>query len=114
MKTYRDFLCSLQEKSLSHDQIESLMNRAMDSVRDIIRNKKRDPSERKQGREVIKWIQDVQKTWNRDESLHPNTVNGLMRIVVGTQSSNPKGWGYRTFGWKTKGDGSVPKNYRYQ
>ena len=115
MKTYRDFVSSLlHEKSLSPSDIESLMDRAKDSVRDIIQNKNRDPSERKQGREVLQWIQGVQRTWTRKKSLHPNAINGLMRIVAGTSSSNPKGWGYRTKGWKTKGDGSVPNNYRNQ
>ena len=115
MKTYRDFVSSLlHEKSLSPSDIESLMNRAKDSVRDIIQDKNRNPSERKQGREVLKWIQGVQRTWTREKSLHPNAINGLMRIVAGTSSSNPKGWGFRTSGWKTKGDGNVPNNYRNQ
>ena len=115
MKTYRDFLSSLlHEKSLSPSDIESLMNRAKDSVRDIIQDKNRNPSERKQGREVLQWIQGVQRTWTREKSLHPNAINGLMRIVAGTSSSNPKGWGFRTSGWKTKGDGTVPNNYRNQ
>ena len=90
------------------------MDRAKDSVRDIIQNKNRDPSERKQGREVLRWIQGVQRTWTREKSLHTNAINGLMRIVAGTSSSNPKGWGFRTSGWKTKGDGRVPNNYRNQ
>ena len=115
MKTYRDFVSSLlHEKSLSPSDIESLMDRAKDSVRDIIQNKNRDPSERKQGREVLRWIQGVQRTWTREKSLHPNAINGLMRIVAGTSSSNPKGWGFRTSGWKTKGDGNVPNNYSNQ
>ena len=92
MKTYRDFVSSLlHEKSLSPSDIDSLINRAKDSVRDIIQNKNREPSERKQGREVLRWIQGVQRTWTRNKSLHPNAINGLMRIVAGTSSSNPKG-----------------------
>ena len=115
MKTYRDFVSSLlHEKSLSPSDIDSLINRAKDSVRDIIQNKNRDPSERKQGREVLQWIQGVQRTWTREKSLHPNAINGLMRIVAGTSSSNPKGWGFRTSGWKTKEVGTVPNNYRNQ
>ena len=63
MKTYRDFVSSLlHEKSLSPSDIDSLINRAKDSVRNIIQNKNRDPSERKQGREVLRWIQGVQRT----------------------------------------------------
>ena len=115
MKTYRDFVSSLlHEKSLSPSDIDSLINRAKDSVRDIIQNKNRDPSERKQGREVLQWIQGVQRTWTRKKSLHPNAISGLMRIVAGTSSSNPKGWGFRTSGWKTKGDGRVPNIYKNQ
>ena len=91
MKTYRDFVSSLlHEKSLSPSDIDSLINRAKDSVRDIIQNKNRDPSDRKQGREVLQWIQGVQRTWTRKKSLHPNAINGLMRIVAGTSSSNLK------------------------
>ena len=115
MKTYRDFVSSLlHEKSLSPSDIDSLINRARDSVRNIIQNKNRDPSERKQGREVLQWIQGVQRTWTRKKSLHPNAINGLMRIVAGTSSSNPKGWSFRTSGWNTKGDGRVPNNYKNQ
>ena len=113
MRTYRDFVSSLlHEKSLSPSDIDSLINRAKDSVRNIIQNKNRDPSERKQGREVLQWIQGVQRTWTR-KSLFINAINGLMRIVAGTSSSNPK-WGFRTSGWKTKGDGRVPNIYKNQ
>ena len=35
-------------------------------------------------------------------------------LTSGTSSLNPKGWGVRTSGWKTKGDGRVPNNYRNQ
>ena len=51
-------------------------------------------------------------TWERKTSLHPNTVNGLMRIVSGTSSDNPDGWGWKTKGWGKRGDGVVPKDYR--
>ena len=115
MKTFRDFVSSLlHEKSLSPSDIDALINRAKDSVRDIIQNKNRDPSERKKGREVLQWIHGVQRTWTREKSLHPNAIYGLMRIIAGTSSSNHKGWDFRTSGWKTKGDGNVPNNYRNQ
>ena len=112
-KSFGQFLEQLiLEKPLTDLEIEDLIDRSEESVRKIIRDTKRDESEREQGKEVLSWIQDVRDTWERKNSLHPNTVNGLMRIVSGTSSDNPDGWGWKTKGWGKRGDGVVPKDYR--
>ena len=95
----------LQEKTLSDSEIENLIDKSEKGVQRVIGDTDRDEDERKQGREVLKWIQGVRKTWDKEGSLHPNVVNSLMRTVTGVQSGR---YGYMV----RKGSKKVPKDYR--
>jgi len=99
------------EKTLNDDEVSALIAKAHRGATAIKTDGERSKEEREQAADVLDWIKDVAKTWKREKSLHPNTVTALMRVVAGTQSSNPAGWGFRTIGWKSRGDGKVPADF---
>jgi len=100
------------EKYLDAAEISQLINKAISSVGKIIKDKGRDKKERDTARSVMDWVKRVKKTYTKTGSLHPNTISALMKTVSGTSSQNQKGWGFRTKGWKSKGDGKVPGDFR--
>ena len=102
----------LFERTLNNDEIESLIDKARESALAIKNDKKRDKEERVQAKEVLDFIDDVEDIWDKKKSLHPAQVVSLMRIVSGTSSSNPAGGGWKTRGWKQRGDGKVPQDFR--
>ena len=102
----------LFEKTLNNDEIEALIDKGRESALAIKKDKKRDKEEREQAKEVLDFISDVEGIWDKKKSLHPSQVVSLMRIVSGTSSSNPKGWGFRTVGWKSSPDGVVPQDFK--
>ena len=102
----------LFERTLDDDEIENLIDKARQSALAIKKDKKRDKEEREQAKEVLDFIDDVERIWDEKKSLHPSQVVSLMRIVSGTSSSNPAGWGYRTLGFKSSPDGKVPQDFR--
>ena len=102
----------LFERTLDDDEIENLIDKARESALAIKKDKKRDKEERKQAKELLDFIDDVEGIWNEKKSLHPAQVVSLMKIVAGTSSSNPAGWGYRTLGFKSSPDGKVPQDFR--
>lgn len=102
----------LYEEALSDDEVNDLIAKAREGAVEIRKSKKHSEEDKEEAKEVVKWIDGVKRTWRTKKSLHPNTITALMRIVAGTQSSNPSGWGYRTIGWKSKGDGKVPADFR--
>ena len=102
----------LYEKSLSGAEIEDLISSARKAAQKIKNDRKRPEAERNDAEDVLDFIKDIKDVWDRKNNLHPNQVNALMRIVAGVSSANPKGWGFRTKGWKSSPDGKVPSNYR--
>ena len=102
----------LFEKTLDDDEIESLIDKARESALAIKKDKKREKEEREQAKEVLDFVSDVERIWDKNKSLHPAQVVSLMKIVAGTSSTNPAGWGWKTSGWKQKGDGKVPQDFR--
>jgi len=88
----------LFERTLDDDEIESLIDKARESALAIKNDKKRNKEEREQAKEVLDFIDDVEDIWDKKKSLHPSQVVSLMRIVSGTSSSNPAGWGWKTSG----------------
>ena len=102
----------IYEDSLDDKEVSDLIRKALSSAKKISNDKSRKKSEIKQAKDVMNWIFDVQKTWRKEKSLHPNSILGLMRVLAGTQSTNPKGWGYRTKGFQSSPDGKVPADFR--
>jgi len=100
------------ERTLDDDEIENLIDKARQSALAIKKDKKRDKEEREQAKEVLDFIDDVEGIWDKKKSLHPSQVVSLMKIVAGTSSSNPAGWGWKTKGFKKSPDGKVPQDFR--
>ena len=101
----------LFEKTLNNDEIEALIDKARESALAIQNDKKRNKEERKQAQEVLDFVDDVEGIWDEKKSLHPSQVVSLMKIVAGTSSSNPAGWGWKTKGFSGSPSGKVPKDF---
>ena len=101
----------LFEKTLDDDEIESLIDKARESALAIKKDKKREKEEREQAKEVLDFIDDVEGIWDKKKSLHPSQVVSLMKIVAGTSSTNPAGWGWKTKGFSGSPSGKVPQDF---
>ena len=93
---------SVQEKSLSDAEIEGLLDKGKEVATAISKDSKKSEEERATAEDVLDWIQDVRKTWNKDNSLHPNAVTKLMKITAIRQGK----WGY------INSRGKIPSNFR--
>ena len=92
----------VQEKSLSDAEIEDLLDTGKKVANAIARDSKKSEEERNTAMDVLDWIKDVRRTWNKDNSLHPNAVTKLMKITAIRQGK---------WGWSVPG-GKVPKDFR--
>ena len=92
----------IREKSLTPDEIVDLMDKGEEVANAISKDSKKDPEERETARDVLDWIRDVRKTWNKNNSLHPNAVTKLMKITAIRQGK---------WGWSVPG-GKVPRDFR--
>ena len=99
------------ERTLDDDEIENLIDKARHSALAIKKDKKRDKEEREQAKEVLDFIDDVEGIWDEKKSLHPSQVVSLMKIVAGTSSTNPAGWGWKTKGFSGSPSGKVPQDF---
>ena len=97
----------LFERTLDDDEIEALIDKARASALAIKKDKKRE-----QAKEVLDFIDDVEDIWDKKKSLHPAQVVSLMKIVAGTSSTNPAGWGWKTKGFSGSPSGKVPQDFR--
>ena len=93
---------SVQEKSLSDAEIKDLIDKGKEVTAAIARDSKKSEEERKTAKDVLNWIRDVRKTWNKNNSLHPNAVTKLMKITAIRQGK---------WGWSVPG-GKVPKDFQ--
>ena len=92
----------IHEKSLSNSEIEDLMDKEEEVSDAIANDSKKSEEERKTAKDVLSWIRDVRKTWNKENSLHPNAVTKLMKITAIRQGK---------WGWSVPG-GKVPQDFR--
>ena len=92
----------VQEKSLSDAEIEDLLDKGKEVATAISKDTKKSEEERDTAKDVLGWIRDVRKTWNKDNSLHPNAVTKLMKITAIRQGK---------WGWSVPG-GKVPQDFR--
>ena len=72
----------VQEKSLSDAEIEDLLDKGKEVATSISKDTKKSDEKRETAKDVLGWIIDVRKTWNKDNSLHPNAVTKLMKITA--------------------------------
>ena len=103
MKVFSEFMATLTEKGLSNKELEDLIVRARRAAQSVVDDDEKSSEEKSRAEEVIDWIADVEQTLSDDGKLHPNAVNGLMRIVTGVGSGR--------YGRNVKPDGSVPSDY---
>ena len=92
----------VQEKSLSDAEIEDLLDKGKEVATSISKDTKKSEEERNTAKDVLGWIRDVRKTWNKDNSLHPNAVTKLMKITAIRQGK----WGY------INNRGKIPSDFR--
>ena len=92
----------VQEKSLSDAEIEDLLDKGKEVATSISKDTKKSEEERNTAKDVLGWIKDVRKTWNKDNSLHPNAVTKLMKITAIRQGK----WGY------INNRGKIPSDFR--
>ena len=92
----------VQEKSLSDAEIEDLLDKGKEVATSISKDSKKSEEERNTAKDVLGWIRDVRKTWNKDNSLHPNAVTKLMKITAIRQGK----WGY------INNRGKIPSDFR--
>ena len=92
---------TVQEKSLSDGEIEDLLDKGKEVATAISKDTSKDPEEIRTAKDVLNWIKDVRKTWNKDNSLHPNVVTKLMKSTAIRQGK---------WGWSVPG-GKVPKDF---
>lgn len=92
----------VQEKSMSDAEIEDLLDKGKEVATSISKDTKKSEEERNTAKDVLSWIRDVRKTWNKDNSLHPNAVTKLMKITAIRQGK----WGY------INNRGKIPSDFR--
>ena len=88
---------------MSKDEVEELIDDAEEVARKITTDSKRDEEEIETAREVIQFVKDVRKTFVKNGSIHPNTLNSLTRITTGVNSGR--------FGFMNKNAPKVPTDY---
>ena len=84
------------------DYVRSKNFKVIKRPKSISKDTKKSEEERNTAKDVLGWIKDVRKTWNKDNSLHPNAVTKLMKITAIRQGR---------WGWSVPG-GKVPKDFR--
>ena len=92
----------VHENSLSDSEIEDLLDKGKEVATSISKDTKKSEEERNTAKDVLGWIKDVRKTWNKDNSLHPNAVTKLMKITAIRQGK----WGY------INNRGKIPSDFR--
>jgi molecular chaperone DnaK (HSP70) len=103
MKLFSQFIKDLTEKALSNDDLQDLIDRARSAAEKVEDDDEKTSAEKQRASEVLDWISDVEKTFNDENKLHPNSVNGLMRVIAGVGSGR--------YGRSKRPDGTVPKDY---
>ena len=103
MISQHQYLSIIKEKGMSKDEVEELIDDAEEVARKITTDSKRDEEEIETAKEVIQFVKDVRKTFIKNGSIHPNTLNSLTRITTGVNSGR--------FGFMNKNAPKVPTDY---
>ena len=103
MITPQQYFTIINEKGMSKDEVEDLIGDAEKVARRISTDPKRKESDVETAKEVIQFVKDVRKTFVKNGSIHPNTLNSLSRITTGVNSGR--------YGYANKNSPKVPDNY---
>ena len=63
-------------------KIEDLLDKGKEVATSISKDTKKSDEERNTAKDVLGWIKDVRKTWNKDNSLHPSVIVKIMKITA--------------------------------
>ena len=107
-KTYKEFQEQVLEKTLSPEDFDDLIDKSIEGVTAIKNDKKRNKEDVSTAKSVLKWLQGVRATFEKEGSLHPSTVLSIMKTVAGVSSGR---YGYMVPGWKSSPQGKVPKDF---
>ena len=88
---------------MSKDEVEELIDDAEEVARKIATDSKRDEEEIETAKEVIDFVRNVRKTFIKNGSIHPNTLNSLSRITASVNSGR--------FGFMNKTSPKFPANF---
>ena len=87
---------------MSDAEIEDLLDKGKEVATSISKDTKKSEEERNTAKDVLSWIRDVRKTWNKDNSLHPSVIVKLMKVTAIRQGR----WGY------INNRGKIPSDFR--
>ena len=87
---------------MSDAEIEDLVDKGKEVATAISKDTKKSDEERETARDVMSWIREVRKTWEKDNSHHPNAVTKLIKITAIRQGK----WGY------INNRGKIPSDFR--
>ena len=91
------------EKNMSKDEVEELIDDAISAATQVKNDPKKSDKHKKTASSVLSKVRSMNKTFEKDGSIHPNAVNALMRVVTGVNSGR--------YGWMNKNNPKVPQNY---
>ena len=78
-KTYKEFQEQVLDKTLSPEDIDDLIDKSIEGVTAIKNDKKRNKEDVSTAKSVVlKWLQTVSATFEKEESLHPSTGLSIM------------------------------------
>jgi hypothetical protein len=103
MITPQQYFTIINEKGMSKSEVEDLIDDAENVSRRISTDPKRKESDVETAKEVIQFVKDVRSTFQKNGSIHPNSLNSLKRITTGVNSER--------YGYSNKNSPKVPDNY---
>ena len=103
MVTSEQYFTIISEKGMSKDEVEDLIDDAEKVARRISTDPKRKEDDVETAKEVIQFVKDVRKTFVKNGSIHPNSLNSLKRITTGVNSGR--------YGFANKNKPKDPSNY---
>ena len=93
----------LTEKGMSKDEVADLIDSAISAATKVKNDKKKSDKHKRTASSVLSKVRAIKKTFGKNGSIHPNTVNSLMRIVAGVGSGR--------YGYMNPPNPKVPQNY---
>ena len=103
MVTSEQYFTIISEKGMSKDEVEDLIDDAEKVARRISTDPKRKEDDVETAKEVIQFVKDVRKSFVKNGSIPPNSLNSLKRITTGVNSGR--------YGFANKNKPKVPSNY---
>ena len=85
-ETFEEFQEQVLEKTLSPEDIDDLIDKSIEGVTAIKNDKKRNKEDVYTAKGVLKWLQGVRASFEKEGSLYPSTVLSIMKTVAGVSS----------------------------